>query len=132
MPIKYSQKGGFSFFALLAQIIIEILMAIWGFIKDILKVCPNDEAADWKECYPQKLKHIDPRKWEWGALWYYLKWCVKTVIYIIIFCFGGPIVILIGVAYLYSQLFTKLGERTDGVDPNEINKDENNNSNSQG
>ena len=133
MSIKYKQKGGFSFFAILAQIIIEILMAVWGFIKDILKVCPNDEAKSWKDCYPQKLKHADPRKWEWGALWYYLKWCVKTVIYIIIFCFGGPIVILIGIGYLYSNLFTKLGERTDGIDPNEINKNNsNNNCNSRG
>ena len=126
MP-KYTQKGGAPvILAWIAQFIIEILKAVWDFMKGLIKVCPNDEAADWKECYPQKFKHMDPRKWEWGALWYYLKWCIKTVIYIIIFCFGGPIVILIGVGYLYSQLFTKMGERTDGVDPSSLNNDETN------
>jgi len=138
MPIKYNQKGGaFVILAWIAQFIFEIIKAVLTFIKDLLKVCPNDKASKFSECFmPGKTsgswgRMINPKKWEWGGLWYYLKWCIKTVIYIIIFCFGGPIVILIGVAYLYSQLFTKLGERTDGVDPNELNKDENN-SNPQG
>ena len=138
MPIKYNQKGGAPvILAWIAQFIIEIIKAVLTFIKDLLKVCPNDKATKFSECLmPGKNggswgRMADPRKWEWGGLWYYLKWCIKTVIYIIIFCFGGPIVILIGVAYLYSQLFTKLGQRTDGVDPNEINKDESD-SNSQG
>ena len=131
MSKKYNQRGGMPVIvAWIAQFILEIIKAVLIFIKDLVKVCPNDKATKFSECLSGSWgRMLDPRKWEWGALWYYLKWCVKTVIYIIIFCFGGPVVILVGVAYLYSQLFTKLGERSDGLDPSNINKDENNNNN---
>jgi hypothetical protein len=131
MTKKYNQSGGaFVILAWIGQFILEIVKGVLIFIKDIIKICPNDQADDWKGCFKNLgWRQLNPKKWEWGGLWYYLKWCVKTVIYIIIFCFGGPVVILVGVAYLYSQLFTKLGERTDGLDPSNINKDENNNKN---
>ena len=135
MPQKYNQSGGaYVILAWIAQFIIEILKAIWEFLKTLFKICPNDEAEDWKGCFKNLgWKQVNPKKWDWGDLWLYVKWCIKTVIYIIIFCFGGPVVILVGIAYLYSQLFTKLGERTDGIDPSNVNKNnKNNKTNSQG
>jgi hypothetical protein len=133
MSQKYNQSGGaFVILAWIGQFILEIVKTVLIFIKDLIKICPNDQATKFSECLSGSWGRMaNPKKWEWGGLWYYLKWCIKTVIYIIIFCLGGPVVILVGVAYLYSQLFTKLGERTDGLDPSNINKDENNKSNSQ-
>lgn len=48
-----------------------------------------------------------------GMMWKYLYWCLKSCVYLMIFCFGGPILILIGIIFMYKHLFKRMGERSD-------------------
>ena len=104
----YNQSGGWldGIGAYLIGIVKEILIAILEFIKAQFKIWPKtkemDGFVDWFNL---------TKKWDWGNFWIYIKWCFKVVIYLILFCFGGPIVILAGIIYLYSKLGTKLATR---------------------
>jgi len=102
----YNQSGGWLgvIGAYLIGIVKDILKAIWEFIKAQFKIWPKEgvEGID--------LLNLK-KKWDWGNFWIYIKWCIKVVIYLILFCFGGPIVILAGIIYLYSKLGTKLATR---------------------
>ena len=99
---------------LIGKIVIMVGTAMMVLMKKLLKFCPagdGPEVAEASDCF--KSIKWPPSEWDVGLLWIYLKFCLKTIIYLIIFCFGGPIVILIGIIYLYSQLYVQLGRRTD-------------------
>ena len=51
--------------------------------------------------------------WEAGLFWRYVWWCIKSVTYLMIFAIGGPVITIIGVFFLYKNLGTKFGERSD-------------------
>ena len=101
----YNQSGGAAVLAIAGQflvgIVTEIIKQIYEFCKWAFKL-GLDKDSNWEK---------DPRKWNWGSLWIYIWWCFKVTIYLILFCFGGPIVILAGIIYLYSKLGTKLTHR---------------------
>jgi hypothetical protein len=103
----YNQSGGWLAVigTYLMGIVKDILIAIWEFIKSQFKIWPKEGVKG------MDLLNLK-KKWYWGNFWIYIKWCIKVVIYLILFCFGGPIVILAGIIYLYSKLGTKLTERT--------------------
>jgi hypothetical protein len=46
-----------------------------------------------------------PGNWEYGLFWKYIGFCIKSSLYLVIFVFGGPIVTLIGMIYLYFNIF---------------------------
>ena len=101
----YNQKGGFAVLAIVGQFIVGIVIEIG---KKIYEFC--------KWAFKLGLDHDDQTTlkfwdWDWGSFWVYIGWCIKVVIYLIIFCFGGPIVMLAGIIYLYSKLGTKLTDR---------------------
>ena len=124
MPKKiYIQSGGFigGFIAIL-KLIINIVVEIFKqiiipILKPLFRITPKQdeikETIDW----------IDfEKKWNIGYFWIYAKWCIKVIIYLIIFCFGGPIVMLAGIIYLYSKLGSKLAIRSKSLEEqNSIN-----------
>ena len=102
---------------LIGKIAIAVGTAMMLLMKKLLKLCPAGSGpvvAEASDCF--KSIKWPPSEWDVGLLWIYLKFCLKTIIYLIIFCFGGPIVILIGNIYLYSQLYVQLGRRNDDPD----------------
>ena len=101
----YNQSGGFigvlvAILKLIITIVMEIFkQIIFPILKPFFGITPKqdeiEETIDW----------IDfENKWNIGYFWIYAKWCIKVIIYLILFCFGGPIVILAGIIYLYSKL----------------------------
>ena len=61
-----------------------------------------------------------------GLLWKYLYWCLKSCVYLLIFCFGGPVLILVGIIFMYKHLFKRMGERSDYDKEKEQAKEESN------
>ena len=120
MPKKiYNQSGGFiggfiAILKLIITIVIEIFkQIIFPILKPFFGISPKkdeiEETIDW----------IDfENKWNIGYFWIYAKWCIKVIIYLILFCFGGPIVILAGIIYLYSKLGSKLAIRSKNLEQN--------------
>ena len=111
---QYNQSGGWLPYVMKAilEIVVQIVIFMWGIVKLVFKICPNPDAANWKECGNQ---WPNPKNWDWGSFWVYIWWCGKITIYCAIFMFGGPVIILGGLIYLYSKLFSKMKERTDGI-----------------
>ena len=112
------QKGGVLgalvdvLITILTKILPTVMMGIWNIGKVLLGI-EEKEGVKWNEF--NRFGELMPDSNErltWGYGWKYLYWCFKTVIYLVIFCFGGPIVILIGIIYLYSTLFGKLTKKT--------------------
>jgi len=119
----YNQSGGFlgGLIAIL-QLIIKLVMEIFQhIIIPILK--PFFGISPKKDEIEERIDWIDfENKWNIGYFWIYAKWCIKVIIYLILFCFGGPIVILAGIIYLYSKLGSKLAIRSKNLEQqNSIN-----------
>jgi len=88
-------------------IVISIFKALYSALRSTFQIRPN----------PNKdYKWYNLLKWKYGHLWVYIWLCIKTCLYLIIFVFGGPIVIVFGIAYLYMKLYSKLDERNDAVE----------------
>ena len=53
---------------------------------------------------------LNPKVWKagQGLLWKYMWWCLKVAFYLVVFAFGGPLLILIGIIMLYSNLAKKV------------------------
>ena len=126
MPNKYLQSGGNilgTLIDVLKFILNLVVKLFWWIIFPILK---------WiGKIMPKKgiegFDYIDYKNWQFGELWVFMYYCAKSVIYLILFCFGGPVVIFIGVIYLYYQLGKKLNIRTDNLDISIDNKNKNSN-----
>lgn len=105
------QRGGFVFdlLATIPKFVISVVVYILTSLKNLLIVLLN------------------PKVWEagQGLLWKYMWWCLKVAGYLVVFSFGGPLLILIGIIMLYSNLAKKLGtlktkkELEDEEDPQE-------------
>jgi hypothetical protein len=110
----YNQSGGWLgvIGAYLIGIVKEILEGIKEFMKWAFKLGLNNE-DQWVWQFWD---------WKWGSFWVYIWWCIKVIIYLIICCFGGPIVILAGIIYLYSKLGTKLTESSNNNNNTKNNK----------
>ena len=102
---KYIQHGGVpTLIALIGQFIATIVVIVLQGVKNgfdaTMKIYPNDEWYDFKN-------------WTVGYLYKYLWWCLKSAFYLLIFCFGGPLIILFGIILLYKNLGDKLTQRAD-------------------
>ena len=89
------QSGGFVFdlLATIPKFVISVVVYVLSSLKDLLIVLLN------------------PKVWQagQGLLWKYMWWCLKVAGYLVVFSFGGPLLILIGIIMLYSNLAKKLG-----------------------
>ena len=102
---KYIQYGGVpTLIALIGQFIATIVVVVIEGIKNgaiaTMEIHSNDDWYDFKN-------------WTFGYLWKYLWWSLKSCFYLLIFCFGGPLIILFGIILLYKNLGDKLTQRTD-------------------
>ena len=119
MPKKiYNQSGGF--IGALIQILIFIIKlvikifqhVIIPILKPFFRITPK--IGEMKEAS----NVVNFKKWNIGYFWIYAKWCIKIIIYLILFCFGGPIVMMAGIIYLYSKLGSKLAIRSKSLEQN--------------
>ena len=60
-----------------------------------------------------------------GTFWKFIFFCIKSSFYLLIFAFGGPVVTLIGICYLYFNIYNE------NVKPEDKNNNNNNNNNNQ-
>ena len=102
---KYLQHGGVpTLIALIGQFIATIVTVVLEGVKNgaisTMEIHPNDDWYDFKN-------------WTFGYLWKYLWWSLKSCFYLLIFCFGGPLIILFGIILLYKNLGNKLTQRAD-------------------
>ena len=117
----YNQSGGFlNAFVAILKFIIQIVVKIFQHIilpilKVFFRIWPKTD--EMKE--PSNVVNFN-KKWNIGYFWIYLVWCIKVIIYLILFCFGGPIVMLAGIIYLYSKLGSKLATRSKNLEQNNI------------
>jgi hypothetical protein len=51
--------------------------------------------------------YFNPFFWQYGGFWKYIFFCIKSSLYLVIFAFGGPIVTIIGMIYLYINVAKK-------------------------
>ena len=90
---KFEQHGGF----------VMVVTAIGKFIVSIVATI-LEKLAD------ALIALLSPKVWETGKglLWKYMWWCLKVAFYLVVFSFGGPLLILIGIIMLYSNLALKV------------------------
>ena len=92
------QSGGvFNLIAIIAQTIgtsvLLIFVNLWAGIKHFFT---------W-----ERNGYFNPFFWQYGGFWKYIFFCIKSSLYLVIFAFGGPIVTLIGMIYLYINVAKK-------------------------
>jgi len=124
MPNKYLQSGGnvlgpltYTLTFILNLVAYLFWLIIFPILKWIGKIWPKHGFKD-----RDTIEYFDYTNWDFGELWVFMFYCAKSVIYLIFFCFGGPVVIFIGIIYLYYQLGKKLNVRTDNLDISIDNK----------
>ena len=102
----YQQQGG------VVSLIATIGMFIMQVVANLLIALGNLAGAFFKIIRISEYPFYDFQKgWEIGLFWKFLVFSVKSALFVLIFCIGGPVVILIGIFYLYKNLFEKFGER---------------------
>jgi len=113
----YNQSGGFlGALVRVLQFIIETVIKIFRriiipILRPFFRITPKiNEMKEASNVLNFK------KKWNIGYFWIYATWCIKVIIYLILFCFGGPIVMLAGIIYLYSKLGSKLAIRSKSLE----------------
>lgn len=88
------QSGGFVFdlLATIPKFVITVVAYVLASLKDLIIVLLN------------------PKVWQsgQGLLWKYMWWCLKVAGYLVVFSFGGPLLILIGIIMLYTNVAKKI------------------------
>ena len=112
---QYNQSGGFAgALAYIGNFVVGVVMNIITALKDLLIVCFQFWPKKGENAPQGFIDYLNlKKKWNIGHFWVYIWWCIKVIIYLILFCFGGPIIMLAGIVYLYSQLGGKLSLRND-------------------
>jgi len=90
---KFEQHGGFpTLIPMIGQFIASVVAKVLEALKDLFIMLFN------------------PKVWQsgQGLFWKYLWWCFKVAGYLVVFSFGGPLLILIGIIMLYSNLALKV------------------------
>ena len=113
---RYKQKGGTpAAVVAISDIILNIVKSIfknlYSGIKGIIRIWPQDVKPP--NFSPAQLLPNNNERFEWGLLWIYLWNCVRIAMFLVIFTFGGPLLIVIGIIYIYSKLATKFSEKVD-------------------
>jgi hypothetical protein len=121
---QYNQSGGMpgavvAVGKFVVVVVWSIGVALFDLFKNTFYISPKTHKMN------GVLDYVDYNLYKWGSFWIFLKWCFKSAIYLVIFCYGGPIVILAGIMYLYSQLIQKMSVRNDELDMANNNKKNN-------
>ena len=104
--ITYNQKGGFAgILKEILQWIIEAVKALGMFILELLKDLfylpwrKDELTGQWKN--------------DKGQFWWYMYFCFKCGLCLVVFAIFGPLFMLYGIFLIYGKLFRKMNE-----DPN--------------
>lgn len=131
MVSKNIQKGGWGgltkILDIVLIIVVKVFTGLFYVFKYLFAVCPNPDGDvftgtcwvgkpwDWHLAY--KEKHPKAFKYEFrlltGPAWRLLIMCIKITFFIAIFILGGPIVLLGGLIFLYTQIYSQLNTRVD-------------------
>ena len=133
MVSKKIQKGGVGVEAfvevlkVIGNIAVAIFKALFYVFKYLFAVCPNPDGDvksgtcfvgkpwDWHLAF--KEKHPEAFKYEFrlltGPAWRFFIIAIKIAAAIAIFCLGGPIVLLGGIIFMYTQLYYQINTRVD-------------------
>jgi hypothetical protein len=103
---KYVQSGGFlMIIAKIGEVLAIIIMALLNFIKALFK------SLFWirfdKKSPFTLFLTLDSGE---GIFYKYIWFAVKCGFYLVVFAFGGPLLALVGILFLYKNLFGKLKE----------------------
>lgn len=101
----YVQRGGVpTLIALIGQFVMKIagdvVIAIKSSLAGAFLIYPEGGTFEFNEYFV-------------GIFWKFIFWCFKSSFYLLIFCFGGPVLILFGIIYMYQHIFKKMNERSD-------------------
>lgn len=106
---RYIQHGGVTeLVGIIGSFIAAVVVNVFYGIKEGVK---STMRFWWKDAEGEYI--YNPLNWSYGFLWQYLWWCIKSSFYLLIFCFGGPLIILFGIILLYKNLGEKLTQRAD-------------------
>ena len=117
---KYVQNGGFlMIITKIGEFLLWIVMKIMQIIMNIFRIF--------------FFLRIDPNSWGTlfltiapgeGLFYKYLWFSMKCGFFLVIFAFGGPLIALIGISFMYKNLFKKMGELKKDEDEKEDSKEE--------
>ena len=112
---NYVQSGGFiAIIAIIGEFLLKIVIYI---IKLIIMLFKALFMIRWHN--NSKLPSLDNGE---GMFYKYAWVAAKCGIYLVIFAFGGPLITMIGIIFLYKKLFSKFNElKKIDVDPKPIN-----------
>ena len=132
MVSRKIQKGGFvdalvDVLKVVGNVVVAVFSGLFLAFQQLFAVCPNPDGDvksgtcfvgkpwDWHLSY--KEKHPKAFKYEFrlltGPAWRFLIMIIKITFFIAIFILGGPIVLLGGLIFLYTQLYSQLNKRVD-------------------
>ena len=111
---KYVQSGGFLMIIVaIGKFLLFIVAKIMEFMANLFRMLFMIR-FDLKN-FPIFLT-LDPGE---GLFYKYLWFSMKCGFFLVIFAFGGPLIALIGVAFMYKNLFKKMGELKQDEDDKE-------------
>lgn len=103
----YQQSGGVvSLIATIGkyivQVVINVMYGLFNMLSAVGKLYPKEGTSSMFDLQ---------NGWEVGLIWKFLWFSLKSSFFLLIFCIGGPVVIMIGIIYLYKNIYEKFGER---------------------
>ena len=117
---KYVQNGGFlMIITKIGEFLLWIVMKIMEIIMNIFRIF--------------FFFRIDPNSWGIlfltlapgeGLFYKYLLFSMKCGFFLVVFAFGGPLIALIGISFMYKNLFKKMGELKKDEDEKDDKKEE--------
>ena len=117
---KYVQTGGFlMIITKIGEFLLWIVMKIVEIIMTIFRIL--------------FFFRIDPKSWYTlfltlapgeGLFYKYLWFSMKCGFFLVVFAFGGPLIALIGISFMYKNLFKKMGELKKDEDEKDDKKEE--------
>jgi hypothetical protein len=117
---KYVQKAGFiGIIPTIGVFLLKVVMKIVEVIVTIFRIF--------------FFFRIDPNSWGTlfltlapgeGLFYKYLLFSMKCGFFLVVFAFGGPLIALIGISFMYKNLFKKMGELKKDEDEKDDKKEE--------
>jgi hypothetical protein len=117
---QYVQSGGFMMIiAKIGEFLLVIVMAVINFFiamfKTLFMIRFDDQS-------PLTLfLTIDSGE---GMFFKYIWFSIKCGFYLVVFAFGGPLLALLGIVFLYKNLFSKLSELKEEEEDKDKDKDQ--------
>lgn len=135
MVSKKIQKGGMpgalaTVLSYISYLILRIFQGLLDIMRYLFSVCPNPDGdpnisgtcwegkiKDWQLAYKEAGKsdsfiNVILLSFS-GPAWRFFIMAIKIAIAIAIFCLGGPIVLLGGIIFMYTRLYSQINTRVD-------------------